>query len=199
MIWGLILGIALGSVPTALLLGRLRGIDLATEGSANPGTNNAIRLGGPGLGAAVLVTEIAKGALAVWLGARLGGDAGAALAGGGATLGNVYNPWLGFRGGKGLGITGGILLAAWPGLVVVLAVVIAASVAVLRRSGPASLITIAVYLGACLVGLVVALPGTWLVSDSGWMLVMAALGTAAMAPKHLADTVTPRDPTPSPG
>lgn len=193
MIWGLLAGLAVGSVPTALLLGRWWGVDLMREGTTNPGTNNARQLGGAGLGFAVLLSEVAKGAFAVWLGGRLGGVPGAALAGGGATVGNVFNPWLGFRGGKGLAITGGTLAAAWPGLLALLAVVIALSVAGFRRSGPASLITLAVYLGACLVGLWLSLPGIWLVSDPGWMLAMAVLGIAAMAPRHLADTFNPRD------
>lgn len=193
MIWGLLAGLAVGSLPTALVLGRWWGVDLVREGTTNPGANNARQLGGVGLGSAVLLTEIAKGGFAVWLGSRLGGVPGAALAGGGATFGNVYNPWLGFRGGKGLAITAGTLAAAWPALLAALTMVIALSVASLRRSGPASLIALGVYLVACATGLVYSLPGTWLVSDPGWMLGMAALGVAAMAPRHLADTLNSRD------
>lgn len=198
MIWGLLVGVVVGSLPTALILGRWWGVDLMREGTTNPGTNNARQLGGAGLGVAVLLAEIAKGSFAVWAGSRLGGVAGAALAGGGATLGNVYNPWLGFRGGKGLAITAGTLVAAWPALLAVLVVVIGAGVALFRRSGPASLAVLVVYLAACLLGLVVPLPGTWLVEEPGWMLAMAVLGIGAMAPKHLADTITPHDHPRSP-
>jgi acyl phosphate:glycerol-3-phosphate acyltransferase len=193
MIWGLLAGLVVGSLPTALILGRWWGIDLLREGTANPGTNNARQLGGAGLGVAVLLAEIAKGSFAVWVGSKLGGVAGAALAGGGATLGNVYNPWLGFRGGKGLAITAGTLVAAWPALLAVLVVVIGVGVALFRRSGPASLIVLAVYLVVCIAGTLVPLPGTGLVEDPGWMLAMAVLGIGAMAPKHLADTITPLD------
>jgi glycerol-3-phosphate acyltransferase PlsY len=173
-------------------------VDLMREGTTNPGTNNARQLGGRGLGLAVLLAEIAKGFFAVWLGNRLGGVGGAALAGGAATLGNVYNPWLGFRGGKGLGITAGTLVAAWPALLALLVVVIGAGVARFRRSGPASLVALVVYLAVCVVGVFLALPGRWLVDDPGWMVAMATLGIGAMAPKHLIDTVTPRDHPRSP-
>lgn len=67
-----IVGYLIGSLPTAEWLGRLIGVDLRDEGSKNPGTNNALRLGGPAL-------------------AALGGDVGAVLAAIGAALGNVYN------------------------------------------------------------------------------------------------------------
>lgn len=193
MIWGPAVGLLMGSLPTALLLGRWWGVDLMREGTTNPGTNNARQLGGASLGVAVLLAEIVKGSLAVWVGSKLGGVAGAALAGGAATLGNVYNPWLGFRGGKGLAITAGTILAAWPALLALLLAVIAVAIVRLRRSGPASLIVISVYLAACLLGLLVPLPGIWLVSDPGWMLAMAVLSTAVMVPKHLADTITPLD------
>lgn len=191
MIWALSLGVAVGSLPSAPLLARLRGADLMRSGSANPGANNALRLGGPWLAAAVLMVEVGKGVLAVWAGSRIDGSAGAALAGAGATLGNVYNPWLGFRGGKGLAITGGTVLAAWPLLGALLLAVIAAAVGRLRRSGPASLLTLAIYLLAAIATVGLTGAGRWLVDDGRWMAAMAALGTAAMAPKHLADTVTP--------
>ncbi|HEX2155093.1 MAG TPA: glycerol-3-phosphate acyltransferase [Acidimicrobiia bacterium] len=194
-----LLGVLIGSLPTAGWLARLRGIDLRQAGTANPGTNNALQLGGPVLAASVLAVEIAKGAAAVWLGQRLGADSGAALAGVGATVGNVYNPWYGFRGGKGLAITGGTILAAWPLLVPVLALVIGVSVAVMRRSGPAALITLFAYLGAALVGLEVTLPGRGVIDDAVWAVVLAAGQSAVMAPKHLTDTLRRFDRRTSPG
>lgn len=116
-------GWLLGSAPTAVWLARARGVDLS-GGSGNPGANNAWRLGGRRLGAAVLLAEAAKGASAVALGWSIAGTWGAAAGGVGAAVGNILNPWLRFRGGQGLGIAAGILLAGWPvGFVIVLSIV----------------------------------------------------------------------------
>ena len=129
----------IGSVPTAAALARLAGIDLRSSGSGNPGANNALRLGGKRLAAAVLAVEIAKGYLAVFVGAGLGGDAAAALAGVSAAAGNVYNIWYRGQGGKGLAISGGVLAAASPVLAAIGVVTIAVVVALTRSSGTAAL------------------------------------------------------------
>lgn len=195
MIWlAPVAGLLVGSLPTASLLARSRGVDLLSQGSTNPGTNNALRLGGPGLAVVVLLVEIAKGAAAVWIGGRVSGDFGSALAGAAAALGNVYNPFLRFRGGKGLGISAGTILAAWPAMLALLLVVIALSVRVLRRSGPASLITFVVYLAGAVLGPAVELPGRGLIDDPVALLVLAAGSVAVMTPKHLGDTLRPAGP-----
>lgn len=112
-----IVGYLIGSLPTAEWLGKRAAVDLRREGSTNPGTNNALRLAGPRLAAAVLTTEMAKGVIAVVAGVALAGDIGAVLAGVGAVTGNVFNSYYRFRGGKGLGISAGVLTAIWPTVV----------------------------------------------------------------------------------
>ena len=109
-------GYLIGSVPTAVWLGRLWGVDLLREGSGNPGTNNARRLGGYTLAVLVLIVEIGKGLAAVVVGLVIGGEAAALAAGVSAVAGNVCNVWLRFKGGKGLGICGGVILGLWPAL-----------------------------------------------------------------------------------
>lgn len=184
-------GLLLGSLPTADLLVRRRGIDLRTAGSRNPGTRNALAEGGKSLAAYVLGAEILKGAAAVYVGGRLAGDAGAALAGVTATWGNVYNPWFGFQGGKGLGISAGILGAAWPPMLVVAVVMIALTVMLLRRSGPAALLTFGVYLACALANLWVDLTVGWGVTSPPWLLALASGSVAVMTPKHVHDTLRP--------
>jgi acyl phosphate:glycerol-3-phosphate acyltransferase len=186
-------GLLIGSIPTADWLGRARGIDLRSAGTGNPGTRNAAAVGGPLLGAAVLVVELVKGAAAVGLGRWMAGDPAGAMAGVGALAGNIYNPWFGWRGGKGLAIAGGTLLAGWPALVPVLAVVLGVGVAAFRRSGPASLLAMAVWLTAGLMAWTGAavLPTGWGSSRPGWLMAGAVGSVAIMAPKHLADTFRP--------
>lgn len=134
-----LVGYLIGSTPTAGLIAGLRGIDLRAEGSGNPGTKNALGIGGPLLAAAVLIVEAAKGYLAVWAGFQVAGDTGALVAGFGAVAGNVYNVWYGFEGGKGLGISLGVLLAAWPSALPVLVVVIVLGSVITRSAGLAAL------------------------------------------------------------
>lgn len=186
---GLLAGIVVGSTPTAEWLARWRGVDLREEGSGNPGANNAFQLGGPVLGAVVLVVEVGKGLAAVWLGAVLGGAPAAATGGIGATLGNIYNPWYRLQGGKGLAVTGGTLVAAWPALAGMLVAVLGATVAVLRRSGPSAITALLVYVVVASMALAVPLPGRWAVPDPGWLWVMAVVQALAMAPKHYLDAV----------
>lgn len=138
-----IVGYLIGSIPTASFLGRLWGVHLRTDGSGNPGTANALRISGPRLAALVLIVEVAKGYGAVWLGNGLADESGGITAGLGAVAGNVYNVWYGFRGGKGLGISLGVLAGAWPAVVVPILVVTLVGVLITRSSGIASLTAIA--------------------------------------------------------
>lgn len=192
-----LIGILIGSVPTTDLLGRRWGVDLRTSGSGNPGTNNALRLGGRGLAVTVLLAELIKGAAAVWAGRAVAGDPGGALAAIGAITGNVYNPWFHFRGGKGLAITGGTLLAGWPAIMPVLAIVIGTSAKLFRRSGPAALVTFAVYVATALIGWFVDVPTGWGLKSTPWLTVMAAGSVAVMLAKHGADAITRAAPDPS--
>jgi len=110
------IGYCLGSIPFGLLLTRLGGAgDLRAIGSGNIGATNVLRTGRRGLAVATLLLDGLKGALAVWLGARLMADGGAVLAGVPALIGHCYPLWLRFQGGKGVATMLGISLAlAWP-------------------------------------------------------------------------------------
>lgn len=154
-------GYLIGSVPTAGWLGRLWSIDLRRQGSGNPGTANALSMGGAKLAAAVLLVEMAKGAGAVLLGSAIGGDTGAVAAGIGAAIGNLYNVWYRFGGGKGLGITAGILLVAWPWVLPAAIAVIALSAWATRSSGGATVIAVVFLAVAALLWGPLDLPTGW--------------------------------------
>lgn len=93
----------------------LRGVDIRTLGSRNPGATNVWRTLGFRYGIAVAVLDIAKGAVAALLGLWLGGDLVAVLAGIAAMIGHWRPLFLGFaRGGKMVATTGGVALALAP-------------------------------------------------------------------------------------
>lgn len=185
---GLFLGYIIGSLPTANAIAGLFGIDLRSEGSGNPGANNARRLGGPGLSIAILAVETGKGAAAVLAGDILGGSPEMAAAGLGAATGNVYNVWYRFQGGKGLGITLGVLLVAWPLALPPVIVAIAAVALITRSTGVASIGALAALLILGLLWAPMAWPTAW--GADGASLPWLAIGLAVViAPKHITDAL----------
>ncbi|ARF51474.1 MULTISPECIES: glycerol-3-phosphate 1-O-acyltransferase PlsY [Pantoea] len=93
-----------GSISSAILVCKLAGLpDPRTHGSGNPGATNVLRLGGKAAAATVLVFDILKGMVPVWLAyllhvppLYLGLTAIAAC------LGHIYPVFFRFRGGKGV-------------------------------------------------------------------------------------------------
>ncbi len=110
------LGYLLGSIPSGLLAGRLaKGIDIREYGSGGTGFTNVLRTVGPRWGAAVLVADLAKGALPVVV-ARLVSDEPyvQTVAGLAAAVGHNWPVFAGFRGGKGVATSFGAALAMNP-------------------------------------------------------------------------------------
>ena len=93
----------LGSFPTAYLVGRrLAGTDIRGLGTRNPGALNSFRQLGKAAGVLVLVVDTGKGALAIFIGQRLGApDVTLYVSAVVATVGHNFSPFLGWRGGKG--------------------------------------------------------------------------------------------------
>jgi glycerol-3-phosphate acyltransferase PlsY len=180
-------GYFLGSIPTAGFLGRLWGHNLRAEGSGNPGTKNALATGGPYLAVSVLLIEAAKGYLAVWVGGLIADDAGMVAAGVGAVAGNVFNVWYRFSGGKGLGISLGVLAAVWPNVLVVCITVIVVALLVTRSAGLASLAAMAGLLLSSVLWYVNEWP-TGGVEPNAQLFVISIGLTAIMGWKHWRDS-----------
>lgn len=187
-------GYLVGSAPTASGLGRLWGVDLRREGSQNPGTNNARRLGGLSLAVVVLLVEIAKGAGAVVVGAALAGAGGAVVAGVAAAAGNVYNVWYRFKGGKGLGISAGVVAAAWPTVFVPIIMVIIVGVFLTRSSGTAALIAIGGINVFAMIWAVKDLPTGWGVPAGPLLLALSIGLSVVIVEKHVGDALRPTGP-----
>jgi len=112
---GLCLGIAylLGSIPFGLLAGFLAGTDVRKHGSGNIGFTNVLRVCGARWGVPVLILDILKGTAPVlWITPALMPGAGTlvlVLTGFAAILGHSFPVWLGFRGGKGVATSAGVV------------------------------------------------------------------------------------------
>jgi glycerol-3-phosphate acyltransferase PlsY len=118
-----IAGYLLGSISTAVWAGKLfHGIDVREHGSGNAGATNVIRVLGWWTGIPVMLVDVGKGFLAAWLPLILNlADKGSntlislqIICGVAAILGHLFPLYTGFRGGKGVGTTVGILLALHP-------------------------------------------------------------------------------------
>ncbi len=114
----------LGAIPWALVVGkRFFGIDPREHGSGNLGATNVFRVLGARAGAATLLLDAGKGALAVGL-ARLlvpqrtfgvtAADWVAVGAMTAAVLGHAYSPYIRFKGGKGVATSAGALCVLTP-------------------------------------------------------------------------------------
>ena len=116
----------LGSIPTGFLVGKARGADIRTIGSGNIGATNVVRYFGMASGVLVLMADVLKGWLAVAVMAHLfwswfvpaqdlvSQERLEMIAGIAAVLGHNFTPWLGFKGGKGIATSAGVLLALVP-------------------------------------------------------------------------------------
>jgi acyl phosphate:glycerol-3-phosphate acyltransferase len=104
-----LMGYLLGSIPFGLLLTRAAGLgDIRKVGSGNIGATNVLRTGRKGLAAATLVLDALKGVVAVLIAKQIG-EIAAIGAAAGAVLGHMFPVWLGFKGGKGVATTLGIM------------------------------------------------------------------------------------------
>jgi len=111
-------GYLLGSVPSGWLVMKVyRNQDLRKLGSGNIGAANVFRAGGPGAFALTLIADGLKGFIPVMVSILLGlGDNEIALVAIGlaAVIGHTWPIFLGFKGGKGVATSGGVLLALAP-------------------------------------------------------------------------------------
>src|SRR6266567_3587540 len=111
-------GYLLGSVPSGWLVMKVyRNQDLRKLGSGNIGAANVFRAGGSGAFTLTLIADGLKGFIPVMAGILLGlGNNEIALASIGlaAVIGHNWPLYLGFKGGKGVATSGGVLLALAP-------------------------------------------------------------------------------------
>lgn len=107
----------IGSIPFAVVVSKAFGLaDPRTFGSGNPGATNVLRTGNKWAAFLTLFGDAAKGAIAIGVAVLIGLPANLlGWIGLVAFLGHVYPITLGFKGGKGVSTSAGVLLALyWP-------------------------------------------------------------------------------------
>src|SRR2546430_2363958 len=113
----------LGSIPFGYLAGRVAGIDIRKFGSGNIGATNVVRVLGKRYGYPVFQFDIVKGTAAVERTilifnsthhAEVSRELCAILAGVSSVIGHSYPVWLGFKGGKGVATSFGVVFGLIP-------------------------------------------------------------------------------------
>jgi len=143
-----LLAFLLGSIPFGLLIAKAKGLDIRRHGSGNIGATNVLRVIGKKYGIACFLLDALKGFVPVvialslvrigdkdsnltiqWLRAfaltlpasqQFEGQSLHVITGLMAILGHNYSPWVGFKGGKGIATSAGVLLGLFPFFGVVL-------------------------------------------------------------------------------
>lgn len=110
----------LGSVSCAIIVCRLLGLpDPRGQGSGNPGATNVMRIGGKKAAGITLFGDMLKGFIPVYVAHVFGiSTTFQALIGLAAFFGHLYPVFFGFKGGKGVATSIGVLLGLswWLGL-----------------------------------------------------------------------------------
>lgn len=115
----------MGSIPTGVIIGKkFKGIDIREHGSKNTGATNAYRVLGLQYGIIVLLADVLKGYLPVFL-ASLAGFVGwqLILVGLVTIVGHTLSMFLKFKGGKGVATSLGVFLYLVPNIVLILVIV----------------------------------------------------------------------------
>ena len=117
----LLIGYVFGLFQTAYFYGKAKGIDIRKYGSGNAGTTNALRVLGTKAGLIVLAGDCLKCIIAVCITRALfstGHPENIYLlclyTGAGAVIGHNFPFYMGFKGGKGIAATAGLILSLHP-------------------------------------------------------------------------------------
>lgn len=104
----------LGNFSTGQFIAWRKSVDLRSQGSGNIGTTNVLRTMGKWAGALTLLGDALKGVLAVAIGFLLMDRVGAIVAAVCVILGHDFPVISGFKGGKGIATSVGVLLVLQP-------------------------------------------------------------------------------------
>ena len=111
-----LIGYICGSIPFGLLFTKAAGLgDVRSIGSGNIGATNVLRTGNRKIAALTLLLDGLKGTVPVLLLTHFGGPQAGMIAGLAAMAGHIFPVWLGFKGGKGVATSLGVVFGLhWP-------------------------------------------------------------------------------------
>jgi glycerol-3-phosphate acyltransferase PlsY len=107
----LIITYLLGSIPFGLIISKLFGKDIRKEGSGNIGATNVTRVLGKRAGLLVLILDMLKGFLPIYIAKSIFDIKLVSLLAIASVIGHCFSFFLKFKGGKGVATAIGVLLA----------------------------------------------------------------------------------------
>ncbi len=135
----------IGSINFAVLVGKMKGVNIDEAGSGNPGASNVLRTMGKGPAAVVYLADTVKGIIGAAMGMVAAGSTDpqihwAFLCGLAAVVGHCYPIFHKFRGGKGVATAGGVFIFTLPWVALILTVVWVVSVRLTKTASLGSLL-----------------------------------------------------------
>ena len=113
----MVLAYFFGAIPSGVWLGKIfKNIDVRDYGSKNSGATNSYRVLGAKLGTAVLIMDVLKGFLPLYIASKFD----LVLIGLVAILAHTYSCFISFRGGKGVATSLGVFLFLIPVITLIL-------------------------------------------------------------------------------
>ncbi len=176
-----VLAYLMGSIPWGLILARQFGaVDVRQAGSKNIGATNVLRTAGLGLGILTLIGDLSKGALPVWLAAKMTGHpeslnatyvSAVALC---AFGGHLYPVFLKFKtGGKGVATAAGCFLIISPGTVCIALMIFILFAGIANRVSIGSIAAVAALV-----------PAVWWITNAGTFTACAAVMAVFICARH---------------
>jgi glycerol-3-phosphate acyltransferase PlsY len=139
----LIVSFLLGSIPFGIIVAKIKGVDLKKVGSGNIGATNVLRSLGKWPAVLTLLGDILKGTVAVAIGKFFGvGPLYEGLIGLSAILGHNFSIFLGFRGGKGVATSFGVLFIYTPQVAIITVIMWIITVALTKYSSLGAIVSL---------------------------------------------------------
>ncbi|MEX1009041.1 MAG: glycerol-3-phosphate 1-O-acyltransferase PlsY [Acidimicrobiia bacterium] len=136
----------LGTLPSAEIAARRRGIDITAAGSGNPGASNTFRVLGWRSGVLVFALDAAKGGIAAGVGLLVAdGHVGAYVLGIAAIIGHTFPITRHFKGGRGVATGAGVLFVIFPLLTLASGVVWFVIVRLTHKASLASIVVVIMF------------------------------------------------------
>jgi glycerol-3-phosphate acyltransferase PlsY len=116
VIVSLIIGYIFGSIPNAVIIAKLKKVDIRKTGSGNPGAGNVAREIGKFWGILVFVLDALKAVIPMFITDRIFhlNLFWTGITGLFAVIGHCYSLFLQFKGGKGAASSGGVMIYLFP-------------------------------------------------------------------------------------
>ncbi|RDW17739.1 glycerol-3-phosphate 1-O-acyltransferase PlsY [Oceanobacillus chungangensis] len=137
-----IIAYLLGSIPSALIVGKIGyKVDIREHGSGNLGATNAFRVLGIKAGIIVTLADILKGTIAVLIPLLFDVDLNRLIIGIFAVIGHTYPLFAKFKGGKAVATSSGIILGINPLLFIIMIITFILSLYITKYVSLSSMVT----------------------------------------------------------